>query len=190
MLAKKTSSMSEADYLAFERQSEERHEYLAGEVFALAGASLAHNQIVANLIATLLPGLKSHGCGAWSSDLRVRIPQVDVYTYPDVVIVCGEPQLEGDELDVLRNPTLIVEVLSPSTEAYDRGRKFEFYRTLPSLEGYLLAAQDRVQVELFTRQPDGRWSLETANQLDDEIELAAVSVSLRLADVFDQVFVE
>ncbi len=180
--------MSVQEYLAFERESEIRHEFVDGEIFAMSGASRKHNRISWNVVAALDPKLREGDCEGFVSDMRVRIPATDVFTYPDVVVVCGEAQLQEEEgLEILLNPTLIVEVLSPSTEDYDRGRKFALYRSIPSLQLYLLAAQDRVHVERFERQESGLWVLYETDDLDEELELLAVGASLSLADVYYRV---
>jgi Uma2 family endonuclease len=119
--------------------------------------------------------------------MRVRVSQTDLYTYPDVVVVCGERQFVDDQRDTLLNPNLIVEVLSASTEAYDRGRKFEQYRSIESLEDYLLVSSDRVQVDLYTRQPDGRWLLTSASGMEESLELQSVGCRIGLGDLYEKV---
>ena len=119
--------------------------------------------------------------------MRVRVASSGLYAYPDVVAVCGEPQFLDETRDTLLNPNLLVEVLSPSTEAYDRGLKFELYRSIESLREYLLVSSERVSAELFTRQPDGRWILSGATDLEGMIELQSVGCTLRLADVYEKV---
>lgn len=171
-------------YLARERQADTRHEFLNGEAVAMAGASLRHNEIVGNVFATLRRQLRPRGCGVFTSDLRVWIPAEERGVYPDVVVVCGEPQLYDDAADTLLNPNLLIEVLSPSTEGVDRGEKFASYRTLPSLTDYVLVAQKRVLVEHFARQDDGRWLLTSATRLSDAISLS-LDARLSLADVYD-----
>src|SRR5689334_6592679 len=155
-------------------------------MFAMAGASLAHSMITANLLGDLQQQLRRTLCRVLTSDTRVSVPS-GLYTYPDALVVCGEPQLlEGGNPDTLLNPTLIVEVLSPSTEAYDRGRKFEHYQTIVSLKQYLLVASDRCRIDLFTRRPEG-WVLSSADQLDSTISLDSIRCKLALADVFERV---
>jgi Uma2 family endonuclease len=177
------------EYLVRERQSESRSEYLDGEIFAMSGASRRHNRIVLNVAFSLDQQLKGKNCEVFASEMRVRVrvPATDLYTYPDVVVACGEPQFEDAELDTLLNPILIVEVLSKSTEGYDRGAKFEHYRTLPSLSEYLLVAQDRVHVEHWGRETD-RWYLTETNDLGASLELPSIGCTLALSDVYDRVF--
>ena len=141
-------------YLELERQAETKSEYFAGEIFAMAGASPEHNLISGNAFGVLWSQLRDRPCTAYGSDMKVRSTQ-EHYAYPDVTVVCGEAQFGGEEREVLLNPTLIVEVLSPSTEAWDRGGKFEQYRQRESLQEYLLIAQDRPHVERYARQSNG-----------------------------------
>jgi Uma2 family endonuclease len=177
---------SPQEYLALERRAEYRSEYFDGEIFAMAGASREHNLIAGNAFASLHGQLKGRRCEAYPGDMRVRVSQPGLYTYPDVVVVCGEPEFEDAEVDTLLNPTLIVEVLSPTTEAYDRGEKFAQYRTLASLAEYVLIAQDRYRVERFARQPDGQWLFAAAHRLDQVISLASIDCRLPLAEVYDR----
>jgi Uma2 family endonuclease len=143
-------------YLEIERKAEYKSEYFRGEMFAMAGASRAHNLLVAHLLRDLGQQLRGKPCEIYPSDMRVRVSSTGLYTYPDVVAVCGEPKLLDNQLDTLLNPHLIVEVLSPSTEAYDRGRKFEHYQSIESLGEYLMITCDRIHADLHTRRPDGR----------------------------------
>ncbi len=175
------------EYLAFERQAETRSEYWQGETFALAGASTNHTIIGANTLAELVMQLKARNCTAHTSDLRVKVSRAELYTYPDVTVVCGKAEFEDRDDDTLLNPTVIIEVLSPSIEVYDRGAKFEFYRTLESLTDYLLVSQSSPTVEHYTRQPDDRWLLTAYKGLDAVAPIAAIGCELRLADVYDKV---
>lgn len=174
------------DYLAAERRAETKSEYLDGEVFAMSGASRSHNLVALNAAAALHGQLKGRPCETYAGDMRVHIPATGLYTYPDVTVVCGEPRFDDSELDTLLNPTLLIEVLSPSTEGYDRGKKFAHYRTLESLREYVLVAQEEARVELFTRQDDGHWLLSEASRLDEAIPLASIGCELRLADVYER----
>ena len=148
-------SISPDEYLHRERQAEFRSEYFRGETFAMPGASANHNLIVGNCVQTLGQQLKKKPCRVYPSDLKLRIEATGLYTYPDLSVVCGEPQLDSDAGEVLLNPVVLVEVLSESTEAYDRGKKFEHYRTIPSLKHCILIAQDRLSIDCFSHQPDG-----------------------------------
>jgi Uma2 family endonuclease len=175
------------DYLARERAAETKSEYFDGEVFAMAGASRAHNLIVFNVASRLGPQLRGGRCEAYVGDMRVKVSATGLYTYPDVVVVCGNPQLEDDHLDTLLNPSLIIEVLSPSTESYDRGQKFAHYRRLESLQEYVLIAQDRVHVERFVRQPDGQWLFLAATDPARAVPLSSIDGQLALSEVYERV---
>ena len=174
-------------YLEIEREAEFKSEYYQGEMFAMAGAREAHNLIAANLLAALHQQLRPRPCRVYMSDMRVRVSATGLYTYPDVTVVCGEPQFLDERRDTLLNPNLVVEVLSPSTEAYDRGRKFEHYRSIESVNEYLLVSSERVSAELFTRQPDGRFLLTAAARLEDSLDLQSVGCRLTLADLYEKV---
>jgi Uma2 family endonuclease len=175
------------EYLALERQAEIKSEYWQGEVYALAGASRRHNLVAANLTAALNLQLKNRPCEAYVSDMRVKVARADHYSYPDVTVVCGQAEFEDRSEDTLLNPTVLIEVLSPSTEAYDRGAKFEFYRTLESLTDYLLISQSKPIIEHFARQPDERWLLSTYKGLEAVAAIPSIGCELRLADVYDKV---
>jgi Uma2 family endonuclease len=183
---RKTELTPEA-YLAIERQAEYKSEYFNGEMFAMAGASPHHVLIVTNVPSELRWQLKRRPCTVYSTDLRVKVSTTGLYTYPDVTVVCGQPQFDDEHQDTLLNPTLIVEVLSQSTKDYDRGEKFEQYRTLESLKEYILIAQNRCHVEQFVRQPDNRWLLSESNQLEDIIELSSIGCHLALTEAYDKV---
>ncbi len=187
MSAEPHRRISLEDYLAAERQAETKSEYLNGDVFAMSGASREHNLIVWNLSGSLYAQLRGRGCEAYVGDMRVHIPATGLYTYPDIAVVCGEPRFEDGELDTLLNPTLLIEVLSPSTEGYDRGKKAAHYRALDSLREYLLVSQEEVRVELLTRQEDGHWLLSEASRLEETVSLGSIGCTLRLADVYERV---
>lgn len=180
--------LSVEEYLDLERQAETRSEFLDGEMFAMSGASLRHNALTMNLGLALQPRLRRQGCRAFSSDMRVRISATDLFAYPDVVVVCGAPELGDAAMDTLLNPKVIFEVLSPTTEGYDRGLKFEHYRLIPSLTDYVLVAQDRVHVDHFLRQADGRWLLEAADTQGASLDLSSLGLSLSLAEIYQDVF--
>jgi Uma2 family endonuclease len=181
--------LSAEEYLALERQSERKHEYLGGEMFAMSGATREHNLIALQTAAALLSQLRGRPCEVYMGDMRLRVDATGLYTYPDVVVVCGEPQLVADaELDTLLNPTLIVEVLSPSTEGYDRGKKFAHYRTIQSLAEVVFISQERVEVERFSRQPNGDWLLHEVNQLEHRLPLPAIGCEISLAAIYERVF--
>jgi Uma2 family endonuclease len=175
------------EYLALERRAEYKSEYFAGEIFAMAEASPVHNAIVFNAAGALFPQLRGGPCRGYGSDLRVKVSESGLYTYPDLVVACGEPEFDDEHRDTLLNPTLLLEVLSTSTEAYDRGGKFAQYRRLESLQEYVLVSQDEYRVEWFVRQPDGRWLLSEAKELTDLVQLSSIRCDLALADLYDRV---
>jgi Uma2 family endonuclease len=182
--------MTEAEYLAFERTSEIKHEYLDGQIYAMTGASQAHNQICFNVGGILYGQLSQKPCQGYPSDMRVKVQATGLYTYPDLSVVCGDSQLADGEFDTLLNPTLIIEVLSPSTESYDRGKKFQHYRQLESLQDYVLIAQDSPRIERFTRQTDDTWLLTDAVGMDAALDLPSIGCTLTLADVYQKVTFE
>lgn len=175
------------EYLAAEREAETRSEYFAGEILAMTGASRVHNVITGNVYGVLWTQLRDRSCEAYVGDMRVKVSRTGQYTYPDVVVACGEPELEDEHLDTLLNPTLIVEVLSPSTERYDRGRKLEHYRKIPSLAEYVLVAQDARRIEWYTRQERGFWFYNDTQEGQQTVELASVGCTLALDEVYDRI---
>ena len=174
-------------YLEIERKAEFKSEYYQGEMFAKSGARLPHIDIVANAMRELGNQLRGRPCRPLSNDMRVRVTPAGLYTYPDIVVVCGKPEFPDAESDTLLNPTVIIEVLSDSTEAYDRGTKFRLYRCLESLAEYLLISSLDVSAELFTRQLDGCWLLTAKTSLEDSIDLKSVDCRLLLADLYEKV---
>ena len=173
-------------YLAMERASETKHEYDHGRIIAMAGASRGHNLIALNLGSQIRDKLLDRPCEAYASDMRVRIGTSDLYVYPDVVVACGEPRFEHGDVDTLLNPTLIVEVLSPSTERRDRGRKFHQYRTIDSLQEYVMVSQDEVRIERYTRRA-GEWALSERNQIDTTLQLESIGCEIPLRQVYSKV---
>lgn len=179
--------MSPAEFLAFERGAEERHEYRNGDIVAMSGAKRNHNTVSTNLSGMLWQHLKGKGCENYSNDMRVWVPKTRLYTYPDIVVVCGEPEFLDDEFDTLMNPVLIIEILSNSTESYDRGEKFQSYRSIPTLKEYLLVAQYGPHLEKYVKHGDGFWMLSEASGLDGIITLESIDCPLSLGDVYDKV---
>ncbi len=174
--------LSPQEYLALERPSTQKHEYFRGGVFAMAGASPNHNRVVRNLLTLLDAQLRGSQCEVFPSDLRLHCP-AGLMTYPDLQVICGPVEYFDAENDTVTNPTLIVEVLSKSTERYDRGQKFEFYRSISSLVEYVLVSYREPRVERFIRQPQG-WLMVETSGLDAALELAAASAKLSLSEVF------
>ena len=178
---------SPKEYLDLERASEHKSEFLNGEIFAMGGASARHALIVVNTSAELRNLLRDRPSTVYSTDLRVRASYEGLYSYPDVVVVCGEPKFIDDTFDTLTNPVLIVEVLSPSTKNYDRGEKFEQYRKIKDLKEYLLVAQDQPRLEHNIKQPDGTWLLSELESRDATVYLPSLNCSLSLAEVYAKV---
>jgi len=179
--------MTPQEYLKFERGQEQKHEYWNGQIYLMAGASARHHLITANVIANLHFQLKGRNCSVYPNDMRLRVPATGLYTYPDALVVCGKAEFEDAEEDVLLNPTIIVEVLSKSTEHYDRGDKFRNYRTLPSLHEYLLIAQNEQRVEHYVRQTNAEWLLSEVDDPGGTITLPAIACTLAMADLYDKV---
>ena len=174
------------EYLAFERKATTKHEYLNGQIVAMSGASFAHNFLTMNVANQFYNQLIGGECRVAASDMRVKVSQIDSYFYPDVVVVCGEPRAEDDTFDTLLNPVVIVEVLSLSTEVYDRGKKFEHYQQIASLTDYILISQDEVHVEHYCRQGSG-WLRSEFRGLEDVLSLVSIDCELRLQDVYRRV---
>lgn len=174
------------EYLALERKAPFKSEYLNGEIFAMSGASREHNHLAGNLYSEIRMQLRGRPCEAFVSDMRVRVSPRGLYTYPDVVAVCGEPQFEDSEVDTLLNPTLVIDVLSPSTEGYDRGAKFGQYRRLGSLREYILASQDRVLIEHDLRR-GGEWVLTEYNRRDEVLRLESIGCEVSLREAYARV---
>jgi Uma2 family endonuclease len=187
MAAQPHAPLSEAEYLTIERDSDVRHEFHQGQMVAMAGMSERHSAIIASTQFRLYGQLRGGPCRVYTTDVRVRITTTELYAYPDLLIVCGNRQFADDQRDTLLNPTVIIEVLSPPTEGYDRGRKFLHYQKIPSLREYLLIAQEVPVVEQFVRQDDGRWLYSAASELGDLLHLDAINCILPLADIYELV---
>jgi len=178
--------LTPAEYLALEREAEFKSEYIDGEVFAMAGARLAHITICTNLAASLGTKLRGTLCRALVNDMRVRTPRTDLYAYPDLAIVCGDVQLEDEEFDTLLNPVVLIEVLSPSTEAWDRGGKFARYQTIESLQEYVLVSQAEARIETYTREAD-HWVLTTLIGEDAIWSIRAASIEVPVMEIYERV---
>jgi Uma2 family endonuclease len=182
-----TRDWTAQEYLAWERQQPTRHEFFRGEVFAMGGATREHNLLVVNITAELRNALRKKPCETYPSDMRVKVPATGLYTYPDASVVCGKPEFEDETLDTLLNPLVLVEVLSDSSERYDRGKKFEQYRSIPSLTDYLLVAQDQVLVEHFRRGEGGTWVLREV-RAGGRVELSGPECALEVDEIYLKVF--
>lgn len=178
---------TEEAYLAFERSSEIRHEYLNGRIYAMTGGTPNHNLISGNAYASLHSQLRDQPCRVYGSDQRVKVKRTGLNTYPDISVVCDTPQFAND---TLLNPIVLIEVLSPSTEAYDRGKKFQHYRDLESLENFTFICLDSHRVECYLRQNEGKWVLSDVIGLDASLELPSIQCRLALADVYAKVTFE
>jgi len=184
------------EYLALERASDERYEFFDGQVYLMAGESPDHGTICTNISGQLYNQLRGKSCQVFSKDMKVRSgPQPKsryeikgLYSYPDLIVICGEPQFHDEYRDVLLNPAVIIEVLSPSTEAFDRGEKWSRYQSwLPSLTHYVLVSQAKPQLEHFLRQPNDEWLYSSVKELAGSLQLASIDCTLRLAEVYDRI---
>ncbi|HEY3741511.1 MAG TPA: Uma2 family endonuclease [Bryobacteraceae bacterium] len=169
-------------YLEIERNAQRKSEFYNGEMFAMPTARFAHNELARNMLIVI--GNRRGSYRSCPSDMRVLIPATGLYTYPDVVVVCGQPEFLDETKDTLLNPGLIMEVLSPSTESFDRSRKFEQYRSIPSFSEYLLVSSDRVHVDLYQKQPDGKWLLSSAGTMEESLTLATIGCPLPLSELY------
>ena len=183
----KLNYMSEAEYLEFERHSTIKHEFFNGQIFAMTGASISHNRISSNINGILHRQLRNKDCEAFVSEMRVYVPTTGLYTYPDISIVCGDPLLQDNVFDTLLNPLILIEILSPSTEAYDRGEKFQHYRSIASLREYLLIAQHQAHIDHYRLNDHNQWVLTDKVGLEATLELESISCTLPLAEVYEKV---
>ncbi len=174
-------------YLELERKSEIRHEYIDGEIFEMAGAGKRHNQISANIMRLLGNQILERDCNVYASDMRINITSTGKYTYPDIVGICGEEQFEDEKDDILLNPMLLIEILSKSTEAYDRGTKFEFYQTIESFSEYILITQEPFRIEQFVRQDKNTWTYLEFRKPEDKIKLNSIECEISLQDIYHKV---
>lgn len=172
------------EYLIRERQASIKSEFYQGEIFAMGGGSANHSLIAANFVGEARNSLKGRQCAVFNSDLRLQVQSTGLYTYPDATIVCGELLFDDDHRDTLLNPTVIVEVLSDSTEKYDRGKKSNHYRQIASLKELILIAQDRSHVERFTRQPNGDWLFHEQKELTADFELKSLGISIAISELY------
>lgn len=175
------------EYLAFERSSAEKHEYYKGEVFAMSGAGMRHNRIQVNFIREVGMFLKGKPCDVFGSELRVHIPSNSLYTYPDALIICGKPQMLDDEFDTLLNPLVLVEILSKSTQSYDRGDKFALYRDIPSLQEYILIHSEKIGVEQYLRQANGNWLLQDLVAQTGTLTIHSIQFPLPISELYSGV---
>ena len=175
------------EYLSIERKAEIRSEYLDGEMFAMPGAQRGHNLIVVNLATELSTQLIDRPFEVYAADMRTKVSSTGLYTYPDIVVISGEPRFEDDYVDTLLNPTVIIEVLSASSESYDRGRKFAQYRAIDSLQEYLLVSQYECRIERFARQSDGNWTFSDCTSPEGSVNLESIACRLSVSRVYHKV---
>jgi Uma2 family endonuclease len=178
---------SPEEYLELERKAEYKSEFLNGQIYAMAGASPIHSVITVNLSGEVYVQLRGSKCQAYSNDTKVRTSPAGLYSYPDLSVVCGEPKFQDEQKDVLINPKVIFEVLSPTTEAFDRGAKFLRYQTIEAFTDYVLIAQDEARVEHLSRQADGGWLLYIIRGLEKSFRIASIDCTISLAGIYDRV---
>ena len=186
MASNAVTKVTEEQYLALDRAAEFRSEFLDGEIIAMSGGSMRHARLQQNISSELYICLRGTQCEAFGPDFRVRVSR-RMYAYPDVSVVCGKPILADERQDILLNPVVIFEILSPSTEKYDRGVKFQLYRTIDFLKNYVLVDQNQIRIEHYSRETDNTWTLHDHDRLDDEVEIASLGVSLPLSRIYDRV---
>ncbi|MGA2175696.1 MAG: Uma2 family endonuclease [Verrucomicrobiota bacterium] len=186
-VAKPIQRLTEAEYLEIERRAEYKSEFLDGEMFAMSGGTRWHSIIAVNITSEFSKQLKGSPCMAYNTDLRVKVQAAGLYTYPDLSVACGDQQFEDEQVDVLLNPTVLAEILSESSESYDRGKKFALYRQIPSLREYLLVSQDKPQIEQFIRQAGGEWLLRDVVGMDGKLTLPSLNITVALAEVYANV---
>lgn len=173
------------EYLELEKESDIKHEYYKGEIFAMSGAKTDHNDIAVNLIYKLKDALKGKSCKPHNSDQRIHVPENSLFTYPDISIVCGERKTLNDDKWNILNPTVIIEVLSPSTKNYDHGQKFQLYRAIPTFKEYILVDSERIFVEVFRLNERDHWELEEYKQAGDKLFIQSIDVYIELMEIYD-----
>ncbi len=187
MLLQKKNGISPEEYLASERKSEIKSEYFDGETFAMAGASRDHNKISTNIVRILGNQLLEKPCSIFSSDMKVKIKEIKKYTYPDIVVVCGDEEYDDENNEILLNPVVLIEILSDSTEAYDRGDKFSHYQFIKTFSEYILVSQYLCKIEKFSRQKDDTWIYSKCDKPDDIVSIEAIKCELPVSEVYRNV---
>jgi Uma2 family endonuclease len=177
--------ITEKEYLDAERLATVKHEYYKGEVFAMSGASIPHNRIFSNTFLEIGIQLKGKKCQPFGSDLRIHIPKNTLFTYPDISIVCDEIETTDDKFDTITNPSVIIEILSPSTRNYDKGEKFTLYREIDSLQEYILIDSERIMVEKFMRNSDNSWQLTEYKTIEQSFNITTVNIEMQLLDIYE-----
>ncbi len=179
--------ISPEDYLEIERQAEYKSEYYNGEMFGFAGAGFNHNIIAVNITTFLNNHLRNKSCIVFNSDMRLFVEAFNLYTYPDVMVVCGKVNFLDDKKDNVLNPLILIEILSKSTESYDRGKKFEFYRSIPSLKEYVLVSPDRPLVEIFAKNEKNLWVLSDEKNLENLVKISSIDLEVPLKEIYFKV---
>ena len=174
------------EYLEREKAAERKSEYYQGEIFAMSGASNRHNIIFSNLFGDLAYRLKGRPCQPYGSDMRIHIPENTLFTYPDISIICGDIQPSPEDVDTAIEPSVLIEILSPSTRNYDRGGKFKLYRDIPSLREYILVDSEAVGIEVFRIDPHSHWTLEEYKTMDDTLVIQTIGISISLQDIYER----
>ena len=174
------------EYLEMENAALEKHEYYKGEIFAMSGASGRHNVISINVIGILINALKGKSCQPYGSDMRIHIPENTLFTYPDISIICGDVVSSKEDENAATEPTVIIEILSPSTRNYDRGEKFMLYRAIPALKSYILVDSESIHAEHFAINKEGLWQLKEHNKIYEEIFIEILNVKLPMKEVYER----
>ncbi|MBF0242932.1 MAG: Uma2 family endonuclease [Desulfamplus sp.] len=187
MIPQEKQRMTPEDYLEFEKNSELKHEYFDGEIFAMVGARKNHNRVSSNTSRILGNQLLNRPCDVFISDMRVKIPEIEKYTYPDIVVACDKVEFIEEELDSLLNPVVIIEILSDTTESYDRGLKFTHYRLIESLQEYILISQYHCQVEKFKRDKEGTWVYSSVEDMKASVKIDSINCELALSEIYYRV---
>jgi Uma2 family endonuclease len=175
---------SKEEYLEMEATADYKSEYYQGEIFAMSGGSPRHSRICVNLTWAIREATNNKDCGAFESNMKLKIAEADAYVYPDLMVVCGDEKLAENTTDVITNPVLIIEVLSPGTEAFDRGKKFEYYRSVESLKEYVLVSQDKPRVETYFKKDRSRWEYTVITGIDKSVVFRSLEYEVRLEEIY------
>ena len=187
MLAREQKYYTPEEYLALEEAAEYRSEYYQGEIFAMSGSSANHNRIARNLVIALESAFENKPCESFINDMRLLVKKNGLYTYPNVMVVCGQIKFVEGRTDTVTNPVVVIEILSESTQDYDRGSKFMLYRGLETLQEYILIDQTKIYVEQFRRLEDGRWILDNLDQTDDLLRIESIDFKISLQQIYRNV---
>jgi Uma2 family endonuclease len=186
--AEQIQYFTKEQYLDMEMKAQFKSEYYNGEIFAMSGGSLNHSSICVNLILAIGGATRNKDCRVFESNMKLEIPIINAFVYPDVMVVCGKVEISALSDHVISNPVLIIEVLSSSTESFDRGKKFEYYQTLPSVKEYVLVSQDKPMVEVYFRQNEKMWDYSVADGIDKTVFLQSIDHEIRMKDIYLKIF--